>query len=300
MGALAAGLLAIAAGCQPDIAPPPAPEAIKVYDGLLLSGPQVVMGLRTIYAPVRTIWARHDFSITVLDKKGKQHNYEGDGTLLLRKPPLDSPRGTPTELRLKGSKDIVGEVFDLGANRDAAWCIMRGDVDAMGWLPQGVEASFDPQVVPVRPDLVAEVLGLGDWPADVSKYPAPVVVYDPKSDAYRITLVEPAGEGRPGLAARREVYADRLTLMIKRIVFYGSDGRPVVEATLSKWTAVPGTVKGFAPADIVLSLPLSRATMRFVLRDVAATRNGFPADRSFAFPADPGVSKVFRLDQQQQ
>jgi len=177
----------------------------------------------------------------------------------------------------------------------------------MWWLPQGSGASVDPAMVPVRPDLVADVLGVGDWVADVSRYPAPVVVYDPARDAYRVTMVEPvAAEGREGqraaqgLIARREVFADRLTLMIQRIVFYGADGRPVVEADLSKWAGVAGTAGGFAPMDIVLSLPLSRATMRFALRDVAATRNGFPADRSFAFPAEPGVSKVIRLDQPQQ
>lgn len=298
-------------GCRETPAPPPPQKTLVPADVPLMSAEQVIVGLRSRYGPVRTLWTRHDFAVSVMDSKGKVHTYDGDGTLQLRKPPVDSPAGTPTELRLKGAKDIVGEVFDLGANRERAWLIMRGDVDAMAWLEQGSDATFDPKEVPVRPDLVAEVLGVGDWCGDLARFPSPVVVFDPETDCYRVTLVErrpAATEGQEkagGFAARREVFADRQTLMIKRIVFYAPDGRPAVEATLSKWMAVPGTSSaegrpGYAPADIVLSLPLSRATMRFSLRDVSASRNGFPGDRSFAFPSEPGVSKIRRLDQPKQ
>ena len=43
----------------------------------------MVAGLRSIYAPVRTIWARHDFTLSVLDSKGKVHTYEGTARFML-------------------------------------------------------------------------------------------------------------------------------------------------------------------------------------------------------------------------
>ena len=165
---------------------------------------------------------------------------------------------------------MVNDVFDLGANREAAWCVMGGDEDKMWWLPQGSGAEVDPKMVPVRPDLVAEVLGVGDWvgrPREV-----PVARGGLRPGAGRV----PDHDGRArqrgwhgaGFVARpREVFADRRTLMIQRIVFYGA-GRPPGGRRRTSRSGSPsrGRSGGVAPSDIVLSLPLSRATMRFALR----------------------------------
>lgn len=294
-GALAVASVILLTGCQPP-PPPPKPQPV-LYSGPLLTTPQIVQGLQARYAPLRTIWSRHDFAVSVLDNRGRVRTLDGEGVLLLRK--RNPGTEGPTDLRLTGTKDIAGTVFDLGANRERAWLTLHGDIDTLYWLPQGAE-PVDPRAVPIRPDLVAEVLGVSDWVTDLSRYPTPVVTYQSDSDTYRITLVEPAPPVQGGgiyLKSAREVWVDRSTLMIKRIVFYASDARPAVEANLGNWVALRGTAGAFVPTDISLSFPLSKATMRFTLRDPVASRNNLPSDISFRFPAKLPVSKEVRLDQ---
>lgn len=284
-------------GCR-SVRPPPPPVASGVvYMGPLLTTPQVIRGLQDRYSPVRTVWSRHDFAVSFEDKRGRIRTFDGDGVLLLRKPALQSPPGTPTEIRLTGTKDIAGTLFELGANRDRAWLTLHHDIDTMYWLPQGTE-PVDPTQVPIRPDLVAEVLGVSDWVTDLSRYPTPVMTYQPESDTYRLTLVEPAPPNQ-GVFLRtgREVSVDRSTLMVRQIVFYGAEGRPTVVAKLDKWVGLRGSPGAFVPSDIVLSFPVSKATMRFSLREPVVSRNNLPSDISFRFPANPPVSKEIRLDQ---
>lgn len=291
--------LMLAAGCRPRAAPPP--PAPSVYTGPLLSAQQVVLSLHQRSIPLRTLWARHDFVVSVRDASGKVRTIDGDGTLQLRKPRPGSD--APTELRLKGNKDVLGEVFDLGVNRDRAWLTLHGEIDTMWWLPAGAELpagveAEDGGGVPVRPDLVPEVLGLQDWASDLTRFPAPVVTFDPARDAYRVVVVEPAKNVGGGLVSRREVYVDRATQEIRRVVLFAADGRPVVESELTNWLAVQnreGAEIGRAPGSVVLFLPLSRATMRFSLRDPVASRNNFPNDASFRFPATPPVGNVVPL-----
>lgn len=329
-------MLAALAGCRsrPAAVAPGRPA----YDGPLLTVERLVAELSGRAAPVRTLWARHDYVVSFPEPlrnrpgESRTRTLDGDGVLLVRKPPPGSPASTPTELRLQGSKDVLGTVFDLGSNRERAWLILYGDIDTMYWTSAAADAWGDhtgheaePDVettsegsepsatpMPVRPELLADVLGLSDWNTDLTRYPTPVLRYEGVEDAYVLTMVEPAPTGLH-LVGRREFWVDRATLRIRRVVLRGSDGREVVRSDLSGYAllelarseaATPGkeagsaerpTTAAWVARDISVVFPQSGTTMRLVLRSVASRRGALPSDASFRFPDPPPVSRVIHV-----
>lgn len=301
---VAAMALLMAAGCRSKAAPPVPVRA--VYEGPLLSVEEVVGSLSERAAAVRTVWARHDYVVSLLEQRrggeARVRTFDGDGVLLLRKPPLGSAVGTPIELRIQGSKDVLGTVFDVGANRERAWLILFADIDTMYWTVQsadpfegGGEEEGDGVRVPARPELLAEVLGVSDWPTDLTRYPTPVMRYEAGEDAYVLTLVEPSGMGTH-LVSRREYWVDRGSLEIRRVVLRGWDGREAVRAELAGHAGIGEGVGGGRMArDVTIMFPASGTTIRLTLRAVAERRGALPGDVSFRFPEPPPVSKVIRV-----
>lgn len=307
-------------GCQTPPQPPAPKTARELYTGPLHPLSQILQVLAQRSNGIRTLWCRHDFAVSVRDAQGRVRTLDGDGVLLLRKPaasagatavPVSAQTAGseqvgsgPTEIRLTGSKDIAGQVFDLGAGKTAAWLTLLGDIDTMwymGTTDPAALARIDPAIVPVRPDLVADLLGMQDWSTDTSRWPVPVLTYDADADEYVLTLVEPTPSasvsGGASLITRRQVHLARTNLVITRIVFFGADARPVATSLLSGWQQMPGAPAGtIVPTDITLLLPLSRANLRLTLRDLAARKGNLPADVSFKFPEKAPAGKVIRLD----
>lgn len=298
-------------GCKSAPAPTPPPVERPLYAGPLHPVSQVVSVLSTRSAGLRTLWARHEFAVATRDNRGRLRTLDGEGVMLLRKPAPGSVAGTPTELRLTGSKDIAGQVFDLGVNRQVAWLTLQGDIDTMWTLPMPAPGqapvAVDPATLPVRPDLVPDLLGVQDWSTDLNRYPTPVMTYDPATDEYLLTLVEPppraatVGESAAGgLITRRQLRLERTTLLVRSITFYGADGRPVATSLLSDWKQVEGLPGGtLVPGDVQIALPLSRTTLRFTLREMTPSRGSgrsmVPSDASFRAPAKPPVGTVIDL-----
>lgn len=289
-----------ALACKPK---PPPPTAVTTYTGPLMATPQLVAALSENSRPLRTLWARHDFSVSFLDDNGKVRSFDGDGVLLIRKPPAGSPSGTPVELRLQGSKDVMGQVFDVGANKERAWLTLLADIDTMYWLAQGAEippAGPGKPNIPVRPDLIADVLGIADVPTNLAGYPTPVMRFESAADAYVLMFVEPSQE-ETHLVTRRELWVDRSTLRVTKVLLFAPDGRLAVQSDLAKHEPLSGTAttqrSTLVPTDITLTFPQSRTTMRLTLRSLQPSRNNLPSDVSFKFPTPPPVPKVIRLDQ---
>jgi hypothetical protein len=290
----------VGGGCQETPKPPEPKVARELYTGPLHKLSQVLMVLGQRSNGVRTLWCRHDFAVSVRDGKGNVRTLDGDGVLLLRKP--EAGTSGVTEIRLTGSKDIAGQVFDLGASKTSAWLTLLGDIDTMwyfGTTDPAALARIDPAIVPVRPDLLADLLGVQDWSTDTSRWPVPVMTYDAEGDEYVLTLVEPpAAPNGASLITRRQVHVARTNLVIRSITFYGVDGRPVATSMLDKWQALAGAPAGtIVPTDITLLLPLSKANLRLTLRDVATRKGNLPADISFKFPEKAPAGKVIRLDE---
>jgi hypothetical protein len=123
--------------------------------------------------------------------------------------------------------------------------------------------------------------------------------YDEAADCYVVLVARAAHVERPPARweASREVWIDRATLRATRVRVFAPDGRVAVDAALSGHAAV-GDADGYVvPREVSLSFPTQRATMRLRLRDVVPLRNGLPSDVSFRFPANPGVARVSRIDE---
>lgn len=312
---LVAGM-GLAAGCRSR--PAPAAPVRPAYDGPLLTVEQVVAELAARAGAVRTVWARHDYVVRLLERTRtgeRVRTLDGDGVLLMRKPPAGSAASAPVELRLQGSKDVLGTVFDLGSNRERAWLVLYADIDTMYWTTLGEADAFDaddgagdagePARMPARPELLAEVLGVSDWSTDLTRYPTPVMRYESEADAYVLTLVEPAPTGLH-LVGRREYWVDRATLQVRRVVLRGRDGREVVRSELADYGEVEGARGGAAEPgaavgagrlarDITVVFPQSGTTIRLTLRSVSARRGALPSDASFRFPDPPPVQRVVRV-----
>lgn len=280
-----------AVGCtHVEVVPPP---KVQLYSGPLASQQEVINRLAAGNAEVRTLWSRFDFGLAYRDKKGNPDEHSGTGVLTLRKPALGTD--APIDISLRGSKDALGEVFAVGANQERAWLILRGKIDTMYWLPQGSNAKIDPALLPARPDLVADVLGLSDIPTDLTTPPVPVMRYDAETDCYILTFVEAATDVPDRYITRREIYVGRVDYRPHEVRLFAPDGRIAVRSELKNWAPLASSTAQ-VPTDITLHFPLSRSTFRLVLRDPLASRNGFPKDISFVFPDEPGVGNIERLD----
>ncbi|MDB5297458.1 MAG: hypothetical protein JWO31_3441 [Phycisphaerales bacterium] len=257
-----------------------------------------------------TIWASHYYEATIVDPTTKKSSFvNGTGALLYRR---------PLGFRLVGKKDVVGDVFEVGSTADHYWLKLVPDRDTLWFGEHKYAGRPCVQQIPIQPNLVLEVLGVGLVGTDLMAAPAPVMRFNPDADAYMMVWVSPAGGPAAGgggggtvgtgparLAAQREVWYDRATKLPKLVVLFDPDGRPVLRANLDKHK--PVEVAG-VPADrwprlateYKLYFPDTGSKMAFTLDEVALDRKGVPSRRGIVFPGatpdEAGVREVVKLD----
>ena len=224
------------------------------------------------------------FDADLVDPKSKDHTTGGGDVTLLYTP--------PGNLRLAG-KAIVGRVFDIGSNADRYWLILPRQ-DRMVWgkhesMPGGRSSSL-----PIRPDLIVEVLGVTPLPTDLLHDPSPALRFNNLEDCYMLTWQTLLSDR---FAVQKEVWYDRQTLLPRLVLLFDTAGREVLRATPSD----PKTVDGYdppleMPSKYALSFPESGSTFSIRLNDLDRERDGAPNARTFAFPQRPGVTKVESLD----
>lgn len=275
-------LLALAAGCR---SAPQAPQR-KAYYGPLEAPSAVVDAINRNNAAVSTLWARGSFQASFVDG-GARRFLSGDLVLLYR---------APGDLRLRGDAGAVGRAFDLGINRALYWLAAGGSVDTMWYGRVDRADEVDPEDLPIRPDLLPDVLALRPVDTRLRALPAPTLRFDNEQDAWVLLWVEP-GEQR--WSAVRELWYDRASKRPFRVKLYDANGRAVVDGELSRHRPLVAAdaASPHVPTLYRVSFPLSGARLSMQLVHVAATRNGAPNARSFGFPGEgAGVSQVISLD----
>ena len=208
----------------------------------------------------------------------------------------------PRSMRLIGKKDIAGQIFEIGSNDDRYWVIVRGETDTMWWGTYQNLDRADPRRIPIRPDLVLEVLGVQPINTNFLQPPVPVLRFNNDADAYMLLWNVPLHDR---WVAQKEVWYDRATLLPRLVLLFDEHGRVVLRAYLSKHR--PVEVQG-APRDdwpkvaarYELYFPDSGSRMTIELDDLALKRNNAPNQRSFTFPAGDraGVSRIVAIDEQ--
>ncbi len=262
---------------------------------------EVVSQINRNNRAITSLWAAHDFEADILDDQGRSHFVNGDGTLLFAR---------PFNVRLLGDKPVVGRVFDIGANADRYWLLLPEQVRTMwwGWFEHVGKPCV--QELPIRPDLLLEVLGIGEIGPDLLAEPAPVMRFNNDAHAYMFIWVFAAPDR---LIAQKEVWYDRETKLPRLVLLFDSDGRILLRAYLSEHAPVesPGVPRENWPQvatryELFFPQPGRTpdqagpvgSTLRFTLRNPALSRRGFPRPASFSFPDNPPIPRenVIQVD----
>ena len=277
--------VAFLTGCG-EKATPPAPT----YTGPLLTPSALLAGINARAATTPSLWARHSFSLTARDSKGKVIDVSGDGVLMYQRA-ASSPLGA--RLRLVGNKDIAGSIFELGCDDSRYWLSVTPEVSTLWWGRLANRELPCAEGLPVRPDEVLAVLGLALADENPTTEPAPVITYREQPAAYEVLWSVATPAGRIPL---RKVSYDRQTLRPMGVTLFEKDGRVAVLASLTNYPATRDSGKVDVPGSLTIQFPTRGATLQLQLRDVVPSRNGVPNERSIVFPKEPKVEKVVQVD----
>lgn len=280
------------AGCpspRPVQPPPPLEPLISVVQGINANNSQLP-----------TLWASHYFEATIVDDRGDPHFVNGDGAILYRGVEAAQGRG----MLVAGLKPGAGRVFEIGSTEDEYWLKIAPEIQTMWWGEYRHLGKPCVQEIPIQPNLVSEVLGIGTIGTDFTQFPAPVMRYNPDSDVYMFVWIGPA-TSPARFVALKEIWYDRTTKLPKMVLLFNGDGRVQVRANLlnHKPVAVEDVPEAQRPQVATryeLYFPENRSKMTFDLKEVHLSKGPAPA-RGIVFPGptpqEAGVAKVIKLDQ---
>lgn len=243
----------------------------------------VVAAINANNQKIPSLWASLNYSATINDN-GQVHSVSSDDGVLLYLRPGD--------FRLVGKKEFVGTVFDIGTNEQEFWMEVIPGTNRMWWGRYADLARVDPSrlPIPIRPDLVLEVLGVETINQDFDAMPVPTMRYNNSADAYVFVFNARAPDR---WLALKEVWYDRRTLRPRRVIIYDANGRPVLQADLSMDKKVQAPEEDPAnwpliAGDYKLFFPDSGSRMEFMLKDVMlhkkVGRIYVPSPNSFRLP----------------
>jgi hypothetical protein len=260
----------------------PAPPQARFYNGPTESLDAVVAQVNRNNSNIPGFFARLDYSATIIDKqRNKTEDFSGDGRLLYTR---------PRSLLLKCNKDIVGPIFELGSNDSDFWFkVLVGD-SAEWWGHYANLGKPCCKPIPIRPDLMLEVLGVGLFDTNFLQEPVPVMRFNNEADAYMFVWNLRA-ENR--WIARKEIWYDRVTKSPELVRLFDEDGRVILQARLSE----PAPVSPQGPSvarhyELLFLEDGSRMTLDFT--DVTL-RPATPAS-SFNRPLESGVKDEIQID----
>lgn len=259
----------------------------KPYFGPTLPLSELIDQINQRNRRVESVWADGSFEATLIDPDSKDVTSGSGDVILLYMPQRN--------LRLVG-RVLGNRIFEIGSNQDRYWLISYDKIGTMWW---GYHRLVDPQgtgVLPVRPDLMAEVLGVGPIDSDLLKEPFPVVRFNNDQRAYMLTWQVQLSDR---WVVQKEIWYDVQTLLPRLVLLFDQKGRVVLRAYLSGYCPIQGYDPGVQMAsNYDLFFPESGSTLRIRLSDLRRESKGVPTPRSFNFPGQSaGVSKVIQVDE---
>ncbi len=272
-------------GCVPK-----QPATRQPYTGPTESMRDVVARINRNNEALPTLWARHNFEATVFDDQKKSHFVSGLGALLYL---------APQRMKLIANHTVAGEIFELGSTDDRFWMKLVPEVDTMWWGKYENLGKPCARPIPLRPDLVLQVLGVGTINTDFNALPAPTMRFNNEDDSYMFVWVTKLADR---WVAQKEIWYDRQTRRPKRVYLFDENGRVILRAALSKHQSVEvaGVAKENWPVvatDYRLLFPDTGTKMYFELFDMVLDQNGVIRRRGIEFPQKANVSKVIRIDE---
>lgn len=273
-------LLALLVGCAKVQPPPPG------YYGDTEPMSKVVQDVNANNAKVTTLRAKHTFEATLVDDKGKSRSFSGDGYLLFMK---------PENLLLTAGATII-KFFEIGANDERYWFTAFPDeVSTQWWGDKQKLTDAAARQIPIRPDLILEVLGVSALETNFLQPPVPVMRFNNDRDAYMFVWNKPLTDR---WVAEKEVWYDRKTKLPTLINLFDANGRIILRAYLTDHKLIPET-GGQIATRYDLLFPDTKSRMSFHITELQAYIKPksvrIPNPGSFAFPEDPGVRKQIEI-----
>jgi hypothetical protein len=275
-------------GCPPN--PPP---AAAPYAGPTDPMDRVIAGINANNRKLPSLWDRLYFEATIVDSQKHSSNYvNGEGVLLYL---------APRDFRLVGRKELA-DLFEIGSNDRQFWLKVASPVDTLWWGNYRNLGKPCAAAIPIRPDLLVDVLGIGPIDENLLDSPAPIMRYFNEADQYVIIWSVQTGDR---WLASREIWYSRQTLAPTRVVLYDANGRVALRADLSDDRPVPrpDLPKGDWPrvaTSFHLYFPDTGTKMYLQLNDkeLALSRHGVPSAGGIRLPdlQNPGVGKVIQVD----
>ena len=288
MTALMLGLLS--AGCRPKVPPGP-----KGYFGETESMNAVVARINANNERLPTLWMRHSFAARIVEKpkagKPRTTNIGGRGTIMYQ---------APNNLFMNGTHELGTRIFELGCNAEQYWMgVPYEKVDTI-WHGR-TEHLGKPCVesIPIRPDLLLEVLGVFTIDPNLARFPAPVMRFNNDQDAYMFTWIRPRTDR---FVAEKEVWYDRKTLRPRLVNLFGEEGRILLRAYLSdhRPVDVQGVEKNqrpTVPGRYDLLFTDSGSQMTIEITDAYVRYKGAPEARAFRMPNVDNYGTPIQLDE---
>jgi hypothetical protein len=261
------------------------PKPNPPYTGPTQSMAEVVRDVNANNSKITTLWAPHTFQATLVDEKGSSHTFSGDGYLLFKKP----------DNMLLTAGGII-KFFEVGINDEQYWFTAYPDeVSTQWWGEKAKLTDESARQIPIRPDLLLEVLGISTIDEDFLQLPVPVMRFNNDAWAYMFVWSRPMGNH---WAAVKEVWYDLKTKLPKLVLLFDAKGRVILRAYLSEPKPIEGTTAQM-PSRYELFFPENKSQMSFHLTEIKQSikkgRIVIPNPGSFAFPSDSGVKKQIEI-----
>jgi hypothetical protein len=271
-----------AAGCRRDLAAAARPDP---FYGPTDPMAKVVQDVNANNAKITTLRCAHSFQSTIVDDQGKSRTFTGDGYLLFMK---------PDNLLLTAGGII--KYFEVGSNAEQYWFTAFPDEVSTQWWGQKTNLTDEQaRQIPIRPDLILEVLGVSTLNEDFLVPPVPTMRFNNDADAYMFVWNKPLSNR---WVAEKEVWYDRKTKLPKLVLLFDANGRIILRAYLTDHQPVEGSTAKIA-SNYDLFFPENKSTMSFRLTDIKESiqrgRARIPNANSFDFPDDPGVRKQIEI-----
>lgn len=286
-------LFLTAASCAPKKRAIPS----TAYFGDTLPMRDVVQRVNDNNRAIPSLFARHSFEGNLYDPRTKKTRFlNASGDIFMLK---------PRDFLMRATKDPVGEIFRLGSDQERFWFIVSEGDEGMWWGHHRNAGKDCMRQMPIRPDLIGEVLGVNNIQTDLSQLPAPVLRFNNDHDAYMIVW---NAKDPDRWYAEKEIWYDRKTFLPTLVILFDRNGRVLLRAKLSQHQPVeieglPQSAWPKVATSYGLFFPDTMSTMSFRLSDIAprARRTGQPKPGMIRFPSmeevDLPPNQVIQIDE---
>ena len=188
---------------------------------------------------------------------------------------------------------MAGPIFQLGSNDDLFWVRVYQGRKTEWWGHYRNLGKPCAKPIPIRPDLVMEVLGVNDINTNLLQPPVPTLRFNSDRCVYMLTF---AVQLPNHWAIQKEVWYDRDTKLPTNVLLFDKNGRIQLRAYLSDYQVLEGTTDKRIATNYNLYFPETRDSLVLSLKYPKLTKRGLPREGTIARRPIGDVREV-RIDE---